>query len=102
MALYAAVLRRDMRPLIEVRGPRPPRTQARALDATLGRAMEHLAPRQRRALIYHEALTGAAHLVPLTRVDQPILARALGEMKRELGSPWAEKTAAAWWRCGCS
>jgi len=55
--------------------------------------MEHLAHRPNVArLIYHEALTGAAHLVPLTRTwIQPILARALGEMKREVGSPWVEE-----------
>ena len=92
-ALYAAVLERGLRPVIDVledlAGHEHERT---ALDATLGRAMAHLASRPNVArLLYHEALTGAAHLVPLTRPwIQPILARALGEMKREPGSPWAE------------
>jgi AcrR family transcriptional regulator len=92
-ALYAAVLERGMKPLIDVledlAGHAPERS---ALDATLGRAMEHLARRPNIArLIYHEALTGGAHLVPLARDwIQPILSRALGEMKREVGSPWAE------------
>ena len=93
-ALYAAVLERGMRPLMDVledlAGHGHERT---ALDATLGRAMAHLARRPNVArLIYHEALTGAAHLVPLTRTwIQPILSGALGEMKREVGSPWAEE-----------
>jgi AcrR family transcriptional regulator len=92
-ALYAAVLERGLRPVIDVledlAGHEHERT---ALDATLGRVMAHLASRPNVArLLYHEALTGAAHLVPLTRPWlQPILARALGEMKRELGSPWPE------------
>jgi AcrR family transcriptional regulator len=93
-ALYAAVLERGMRPLVEVLEDLGRQEHGRdALDATLGRAMEHLASRPNVArLIYHEALTGAAHLVPLTRAwIQPILARALGEMKREIGSPWAEE-----------
>ena len=93
-ALYAAVLERGMRPLMDVledlAGHGHERT---ALDATLGRAMAHLARRPNVArLIYHEALTGAAHLVPLTHTwIQPILSGALGEMKREVGSPWAEE-----------
>ena len=93
-ALYAAVLERGMRPLMDVledlSGHGHERT---ALDATLGRAMAHLARRPNVArLIYHEALTGAAHLVPLTHTwIQPILSGALGEMKREVGSPWAEE-----------
>jgi AcrR family transcriptional regulator len=90
-ALYAAVLERGMRPLIDVLEDLASRDHGRdALDATLGRAMEHLARHPNVArLIYHEALTGAAHLVPLTRTwIQPIFARALGEMKREVGSPW--------------
>jgi hypothetical protein len=44
-------------------------------------------------LIYHEALTGAAHLVP-ARVAPGDLPRALGEMKREFGSPWARTSTA--------
>ncbi len=93
-ALYAAVLERGLRPLIDVLEELASHEHERdALDATLGRAMAHLAHRPNVArLLYHEALTGAAHLVPLTRAwIQPILARALGEMKREVGSPWAEE-----------
>ncbi len=92
-ALYAAVLERGLRPLMDVvEDLGSHERELDALDATLGRAMEHLARRPNVArLIYHEALTGAAHLLPLTRVwIQPILARALGEMKREVGSPWTE------------
>jgi AcrR family transcriptional regulator len=94
-ALYAAVLERGLRPVIDVlealagREPEPD-----ALDATLGHAMAHLARRPNVArLIYHEALTGAAHLFPLAREwIQPILAHALGEMKREeAGSPFGEE-----------
>ena len=93
-AIYAAVLERGIRPLIEVLEDMSTREPERdALDAALGRVMEHLARRPNVArLLYHEALTGAAHLVPLARAwIQPVLARALGEMKRELGSPWAEE-----------
>src|SRR5207249_4526340 len=78
-ALYAAVLERGLRPLIDVLEDLAGHEHERsALDATLGRAMEHLARRPNVArLIYHEALTGAAHLVPLTRAwIQPILAHA--------------------------
>jgi AcrR family transcriptional regulator len=92
-ALYAAVLERGLRPLIDVLEDLEGHERERsALDATLGRAMAHLAHRPNVArLLYHEALTGAAHLLPLTRNwIQPILAHALGEMKREVGSPWAE------------
>jgi AcrR family transcriptional regulator len=92
-ALYAAVLERGLRPLIDVLEDLAGQERERAaLDDTLGRAMEHLARRPNVArLLYHEALTGAAHLLPLTRIwIQPILAHALGEMKREVGSPWVE------------
>jgi AcrR family transcriptional regulator len=93
-ALYAAVLERGLRPLIDVLEDLAVHEHQRdALDATLGRAMEHLARRPNVArLLYHEALTGASHLPPLSREwIQPILARALGEMKREVDSPWAEE-----------
>jgi TetR/AcrR family transcriptional regulator len=93
-ALYAAVLERGLQPLIDVLENLSGREhEPSELDATLGAAMAHLARRPNVArLIYHEALTGAAHLVPLTRTwIQPILVRALGEMKREVGSPWAEE-----------
>jgi AcrR family transcriptional regulator len=92
-ALYAAVLERGLRPVVEVLEQLAGHEHERAaLDATLGAAMAHLARRPNIArLIYHEALTGGAHLVPLTRSwIQPILAHALGEMKREFGSPWAD------------
>ena len=92
-ALYAAVLERGLLPVIEVLEDLAGREHERdALDATLGRVMEHLAHRPNVArLLYHEALTGAAHLLPLAREWlQPILARAVGEMKREVGSPWTE------------
>src|SRR5215475_10873443 len=87
-ALYAAVLERGLRPVIDVLEDLASQEHGRdVLDATLGRAMAHLARRPNVArLLYHEALTGAAHLVPLTREwIQLILARALGEMKREVG-----------------
>jgi len=93
-ALYAAVLERGLRPVIDVLEDLAGREHERdALDVTLGRTMAHLARRPNVArLLYHEALTGAAHLLPLTRTwIQPILARALGEMKREVGSPWVEE-----------
>ena len=93
-ALYAAVLERGLRPLVEVLENLSGREHERSeLDATLGAAMAHLARRPNVArLIYHEALTGGTHLVPLTRGwIAPILAHALGEMKREFGSPWAEE-----------
>lgn len=93
-ALYGAVLERGIRPLIDVLEELSTRDLGRdALDALLGHVMDHLAQRPDVArLIYHEALTGAAHLVPLARTwIEPVLMRALGLMKREIGSPWAEE-----------
>jgi AcrR family transcriptional regulator len=93
-ALYAAVLERGLRPLMGVLEELEGRAhELDALDATLGSAMAHLARRPNVArLIYHEALTGAAHLVPLAHEwIQPILARAVADMKRETGSPWGEE-----------
>jgi AcrR family transcriptional regulator len=93
-ALYAAVLERGIRPLFEVLEDLSARDHGRdALDETLDAVMAHLARRPNVArLLYHEAVTGAAHLVPLAREwIQPILARAVGEMKREVGSPWSEE-----------
>ncbi len=87
------MLERGLKPVVDVLEDLAGHEHERAaLDATLGAAMAHLARRPNVArLLYHEALTGAAHLVPLTRPwIQPILARALGEMKREVGSPWRE------------
>ena len=92
-ALYTAVLERGIRPVIDVLEDLASREhELDALDATLGRVMAHLAQRPNVArLLYHEALTGTAHLFPLAREWlQPILTRAVGEMKREVGSPWDE------------
>ncbi len=93
-ALYGAVLERGIRPLIDMLEELSTREHGRdALDALLGHVMDHLARRPNVArLLYHEALTGAAHLVPLARTwIEPVLMRALGLMKREIGSPWAEE-----------
>lgn len=93
-ALYAAVLERGIRPLIGVleelaaSEPGPD-----AAGASLERVLTHLARRPNVArLIYHEAVTGGAVLVPLARAwIRPLLATALGEMKRDPGSPWDEE-----------
>jgi AcrR family transcriptional regulator len=88
-ALYAAVLERGVRPLVDVleslAGLKEPDT---AIPLVVG----HLAKRPNVArLIYHEAVTGGAHLVPLARTwIQPMMARALDAMKREVASPWDE------------
>jgi AcrR family transcriptional regulator len=92
-ALYAAVLERGMRPLIDVLETLSNlTTREDRTDASIPPVVEHLAKHPNVArLIYHEAVTGGAHLVPLARTwIQPILARALGEMKRETGQPWSE------------
>jgi AcrR family transcriptional regulator len=88
-ALYAAVLERGVRPLVEVleslAGLKEP-------DSAIPLVVGHLAKRPNVArLIYHEAVTGGAHLVPLARTwIQPMMARALDAMKREVASPWDE------------
>lgn len=92
-ALYAAVLERGIRPLVVVLeglADQPDR-DARP-DAAIPQVVAHFARHPNIArLIYHEAVTGGAHLVPLARTwIQPILARALGEMKRETAAPWSE------------
>ncbi len=92
-ALYAAVLERGIRPLVEMLETLSalPDAEART-DAVIPQVVAHFARHPNVArLIYHEAVTGGAHLVPLARTwIQPILARALGEMKREAGVPWSE------------
>jgi len=88
-ALYAAVLERGVRPLVDVLESLAERRDPYgAVPLVVG----HLAKRPNVArLIYHEAVTGGAHLVPLARTwIQPIMARALDAMKREVGSPWEE------------
>jgi AcrR family transcriptional regulator len=88
-ALYAAVLERGVRPLVDVleslAGLKEP-------DSAIPLVVGHLAKRPNVArLIYHEAVTGGAHLVPLARTwIQPMMARALDAMKREVASPWDE------------
>jgi AcrR family transcriptional regulator len=88
-ALYAAVLERGVRPLVDVleslAGLKEP-------DSAIPLVVGHLAQRPNVArLIYHEAVTGGAHLVPLARTwIRPMMARALDAMKREVASPWDE------------
>jgi AcrR family transcriptional regulator len=88
-ALYAAVLERGVRPLVDVleslAGLKEP-------DSAIPLVVGHLAKRPNVArLIYHEAVTGGAHLVPLARTwIRPMMARALDAMKREVASPWDE------------
>jgi AcrR family transcriptional regulator len=92
-ALYAAVLERGIRPLLEVlEGLEASEPGPDAAAESLARVTAHLASRPNVArLIYHEAVTGGATLVPLVRPWLgPLMARALGEMKREKGSPWHE------------
>lgn len=92
-ALYAAVLERGIRPLVIVLEglANQPDPDARP-DAAIPQVVAHFAHHPNIArLIYHEAVTGGAHLMPLARTwIQPILARALGEMKRETDAPWSE------------
>ena len=92
-ALYAAVLERGIRPLVDVLEGLAERPDPEAgAEAALPQVVAHFAKHPNVArLIYHEAVTGGAHLVPLARTwIQPILARALGEMKRETEAPWSE------------
>ncbi len=93
-ALYEAVLERGIKPLIEVlEGLAASEPGPDAIAATLDGVMGHFARRPNVArLIYHEAVTGGSVLVPLARAwIQPLLATALGEMKREKDSPWSEE-----------
>ena len=91
-ALYAAVLERGIRPLVDVLETLSAREVPNRADASIQPVVEHLSKRPNVArLLYHEAVTGGAVLVPLARTwIQPILARALAEMKRERNSPWDE------------
>jgi AcrR family transcriptional regulator len=92
-ALYAAVLERGIRPLVLVlEGLANQPDPAARPDAAIPQVVAHFAQHPNIArLIYHEAVTGGAHLMPLARTwIQPILARALGEMKRETDAPWSE------------
>jgi TetR/AcrR family transcriptional regulator len=93
-ALYAAVLERGIRPLIDVmeelgaREPTPAATDA-MIDAVMAHLRRH--PHLPR-LIHHEAVAGGAHLARLARDwVVPMLARGLTEMKRTPRSPWTDE-----------
>lgn len=92
-ALYAAVLDRGIRPLVELmqelasREPDPD-----AADAVITAVMEHLGRRPHLPrLIHQEAVSGGAHLAGLAREwVRPMLEHGLSQMKRTPGSPWDE------------
>ena len=68
-ALYAAVLERGIRPLIELLRDRPSGPPAPdAAEQLVAAVMEHLASRPRLPrLIYHEVVAGGGHIAELTR-----------------------------------
>jgi AcrR family transcriptional regulator len=89
-ALYAAVLERGIRPLVELMQQRAGRDPgAENAAALVGDVMEHMRRRPHLPrLIQHEALTGGAHVTRLAREWlRPLLEYGNAEMKRG-PSPW--------------
>jgi AcrR family transcriptional regulator len=92
-ALYAAVLERGVRPLLELLRQLSARSHpADAMEEIVGAIMEHLArtpdlPR----LVQHEACDGGEHLAGLAwQWIQPLIAQGVAEMRRDPDSPWEE------------
>lgn len=92
-ALYAAVLERGIRPLFESLEETPEAGSEEMHGVILRRAMSVFGARPNVArLIYHEAIGGGTHLVPLLRDwIPPIMARALGNLKRDVEFPFSEQ-----------
>jgi len=92
-ALYAAVLERGIRPLFESLEEAPEAGSDELHGMILRHAMEVLAARPNLPrLIYHEAIGGGTHLVPLLRAwIPPIMARALSNLKRDVEFPFSER-----------
>jgi TetR/AcrR family transcriptional regulator len=89
-ALYAAVLERGIRPLVELMQQRAGREPGAETSAELVReVMEHLRTRPHLPrLIQLEVLTGSANLTRLARDwVRPLLEYGVAEMKRE-PAPW--------------
>ena len=91
-ALYDAVLERCLLPLVGALDELSSDTGSSVRGEVLARVMAEFGRRPDVArLIYHEAVTGGAHLVPLTRDWlPPILARALTHMRAEPHPYWGE------------
>jgi AcrR family transcriptional regulator len=92
-ALYAAVLERGVRPLLELLQQLSARNHpADAMEEIVGAIMEHLArtPELPR-LFQHEACDGGEHLAGLARQwIQPLIAQGVTSMQRDPDSPWEE------------
>jgi AcrR family transcriptional regulator len=90
-ALYAAVLQRGIRPLVELMhdlATRDERDLAR--DEVIQQVMEHLARRPHLPrLIHHEVAAGGPHIARLARDwVRPLLEHGLAAMKREERPLW--------------
>lgn len=93
-ALYAAVLERGIAPLMALLDEPPPGAESAPRHGEiLERVMAAFGERPNLPrLIYHEAIGGGTHLVPLIRTwIPPIVARALSNLKREPDPPFAEE-----------
>ena len=92
-ALYAAVLERGVRPLLELLRQLSAQSHpADAMEEIVGAIMEHLArtPELPR-LVQHETCDGGEHLSGLARQwIQPLIAQGVAEMQRDPDSPWEE------------
>lgn len=89
--LYAAVLQRGIRPLIELMGGLAESDGGEAANEAVIRAvMQHLAHRPHLPrLIQHEVVAGGSHIARLARDwVRPLLDQGLAAMKRETPARW--------------
>jgi AcrR family transcriptional regulator len=90
-ALYAAVLQRGIRPLVDLMQGLAARDESDdAASEVLRAVMEHLGRRPHLPrLIHHEALAGGAHLARLARDwVRPMMEHGVAQMKREGDPLW--------------
>lgn len=93
-ALYAAVLERGIRPLIDLmEGMSQKGHSPEAVDALICAVMHHLGRRPHLPrLVYHEAVAGGAHLARLAgQWVRPLVERGLDAMEHAPGSYWDEE-----------
>ena len=90
-ALYAAVLQRGIRPLVELMHGLATRDERElATDEVIRQVMEHLGRRPHLPrLIHHEVVAGGSHIARLARDwVRPLLEEGLATMKREERPLW--------------
>jgi AcrR family transcriptional regulator len=92
-ALYAAVLQRGIRPLVELMHGLATRDERElATDEVIRQVMEHLGRRPHLPrLIHHEVAAGGPHIARLARDwVRPLLEQGLAAMKREERPLWED------------